>query len=382
MKFYSFPLGDDIVDLYLIFLFLWLLFNGGKLVCLPRIVYVYFGYQFFLFFLSLNSFADPWPIIQDFKNFLVLPFLAILVVNVFKDKRDIIYYIIVILLALLWADITYIRNLLSHGNLGVYRDTLRDPGIFVVLGSNELATFYTYNFFLPFSLALFLKVKFKKYFCFLMSILTGIVILFTYSRGAYLSLCISLFCVLFVYRRFSMMPFIVYITLLVVVIMAYQIILPSSVVQRINMTLSHEGERFEERLDPSAQERIMLWTESKRLIIESPIIGHGFEYTYHGLVMGFRDPHNKYIETLIEGGVINLVLFVFLFFAIISLSLGVFSLTEDSVFRALSLSLFGATIVLMVANFFGDRWTYLELGSYYWSLVGVVQKIKDLSIKV
>ena len=381
LKLTSYPIGKDIVDLYAIILLIMLIIYRGRLFFLPKIFYIYLGYQTLLLFFAIPSFSDPWPIIQDFKNFMLLPLFATFVYNFIRDKRDVNFFLIAISLALLYADRTYIRNLLAHGNLGVYRDTLRDSGIFVVLGSNELATFYTYLLFLPLCLSFFVERKFLKYVLFGLYTLTLIVVLFTYSRAAYLSTIATSYLLSIVLIPRTKKFFIAINACLLCVILAYNVILPASVVQRINMTFSNSDEfssDITERLDKSAQQRLMLWEYSKQLIFESPLIGHGFEYTRHGLVGIFRDPHNKYIETLIEGGIINLILFISLFLTTIKKSLEFYFTFQDNIFKGIALGTFCATIVMMISNFFGDRWTYLELGSYYWSLLGLLFATKEI----
>jgi putative inorganic carbon (hco3(-)) transporter len=54
----------------------------------------------------------------------------------------------------------------------------------------------------------------------------------------------------------------------------------------------------------------------------------------------------------------------------LALSYRLFKKAEDPLYRGLGLGLFLAICSCIIANFFGDRWTYLEITGPLWVLVG------------
>ena len=66
--------------------------------------------------------------------------------------------------------------------------------------------------------------------------------------------------------------------------------------------------------DMSFTSRTFIWKESLHQILQSPFIGHGSSYSFHVMVshVGFwaDHAHNHYLQQLIQGGIIQMVLFI------------------------------------------------------------------------
>ena len=88
-------------------------------------------------------------------------------------------------------------------------------------------------------------------------------------------------------------------------------------------------------------------------------------------VDNLKDTHNWYVKVLVETGVIGMIFALVLFQQMLSLGYRLFRRAEDPLYKGLGLGLVLATCSCAVANFFGDRWTYLEIMGLLWVLFGI-----------
>ena len=87
-------------------------------------------------------------------------------------------------------------------------------------------------------------------------------------------------------------------------------------------------------------------------------------------VDNLRDTHNWYVKVMVETGIVGLMIVLLMFQQMLALSYRLFKRAEDPLFRGLGLGLFLAICSCIVTNFFGDRWTYLEITGPLWVLIG------------
>lgn len=81
-----------------------------------------------------------------------------------------------------------------------------------------------------------------------------------------------------------------------------------------------------------------------------------------------------YVEIMAEQGIVGLLLFIYLFYQALINAWNLFYETEDSFFKALGLGVFISILVTMTTNFFGDHWTYIELGAFYWTFTALAAR--------
>jgi O-antigen ligase len=125
------------------------------------------------------------------------------------------------------------------------------------------------------------------------------------------------------------------------------------------------------RLEDSANERIKLWQAAQESILSDPIFGSGFAtYQYTNHVDNLKDTHNWYVKVMVETGIVGLIIVMFMFQQMLALAYRLFKRAEDPLYRGLGLGLFLALWACIIANCFGDRWTYLEITGPLWVLVG------------
>jgi putative inorganic carbon (hco3(-)) transporter len=74
---------------------------------------------------------------------------------------------------------------------------------------------------------------------------------------------------------------------------------------------------------------------------------------------------------MVETGILGLILIFILLQQMLALGYRLFKRATDPLYRGLGLGLFLAICSCMIANCFGDRWTYLEISGPLWVLIAV-----------
>jgi O-antigen ligase len=226
-------------------------------------------------------------------------------------------------------------------------------------GSNQTAAYLGQFAMFFWGFAQFLKRKKAKLLCYALVAATIFAILYTFSRGAYLAVLVSAFILGALKDRKLLL-------LGVVFLLTWQLVVPNAVRQRVNMTQTASGQ-----LEASAKERVRLWEDAEASILSDPIFGTGFatyQLTYH--IDNLRDTHNWYVKVMVETGIIGLAMIAFMLQQMLALAYRLFRKAEDPLYRGLGLGLFLAICSCIIANFFGDRWTYFEITGPLWVLVG------------
>jgi O-antigen ligase len=158
--------------------------------------------------------------------------------------------------------------------------------------------------------------------------------------------------------------------MLVVVAFSWQVLLPQTVVERVMMTETPSG-----ALESSAAQRVILWERALDLFERSPVAGVGMKGFALSAVGGrYTNAHNLYIETLAEQGIIGLLLLLAVMLRALYSSWRLYRVAEADFDRGLALGMVGCSLAMMVTNIFGDRWSYFEIGAYYWVLWGIVDR--------
>jgi putative inorganic carbon (HCO3(-)) transporter len=370
-----YPLGQHFVDIMLLGVVLGTLLRGGTLIPknpmnrLFAILAVMFYISmwrgwFFIGGSSPLSFSDER--FSDWKNYMVLPILCLVVMMVIKNTKQMKILFALMVLSALFVNREYAHTVSTrdteHFSYGV-----RSSGLLGYAGENGFGAFEAG--FLVFLLAFYAytkKVTFKAGIILFVGL--GLYcLLFSFSRGAYAAFLISIiFLGLFRERKL-----LIFALLLLVV---WQVVLPVAVQERITMTYN-KGEG----LDSSAQERVTLWQDALVLIVHDPIFGTGFD-TYAALhrVGIYEDTHNYYLKVMVETGILGLILFLCLLGKAFRLGFRLFRQADDSFMKALGLGFASMIVCTAVANLFGDRWTYLQVNGFLWVLLGCVMRSLQL----
>jgi O-antigen ligase len=197
--------------------------------------------------------------------------------------------------------------------------------------------------------------------------LTVVTAMYTFSRAAYLSILVAALVLGLLKDRKVLI-------ILGVFLFTWQAVVPTAVRQRVTMTTDANGQ-----LEASAQERVDLWTNARNSFFRSPLFGNGFAtFQFGEHVDELKDTHNWYVKVLVETGIIGFVFAFLLLEQMTATSFRLFRRSNDPLARGLGLGLVLATSSCMVANFFGDRWTYLEITGLLWVLVAAALRANEL----
>jgi|GEM_PF-5588887 len=170
-----------------------------------------------------------------------------------------------------------------------------------------------------------------------------LVILFTRTRGAWISVMFAtvyIFAMIFRFRRKLFKQVVKYMAIVLIVCILVIGLLSTFKTTRVKTV--HLMKTVVERFTSSTtvMQRWLMWTVTLEASMDHPIIGHGlhmfkkiyskyqhdyfkdwsqktgrpaFEHPYKEYAIDFRHTHNDYLQTLSEQGIIGLVLFVCLF---------------------------------------------------------------------
>ena len=61
-----------------------------------------------------------------------------------------------------------------------------------------------------------------------------------------------------------------------------------------------------------------------------------------------------------------------------NVTIRLFRIAQDPLYASLGLALAVWMIVAVTVNFFGDRWTYLQVNGYLWVLAGLVVRARQI----
>ena len=363
-------LGAQFVDLLLLGVVLGLLIRGESVIPKTPITkfllilacFYYFSLWEGAFFIDVP--LPLWitdPRFSDWKNYVEMFFLALVVASAIKEEKHVRVLLAIMALSVLALNRNYI-SLLSGRDLSHFSYELRDEGLLGYAGANGLGAFEAMVFSFLLSVYGYARRVWLKVAIGILAATSVYCLMYSFSRGGYVAALAGLIVVGILKTR-------KFLILAVVIVLAWQTLLPASVQQRIEMTTDGTGQLE----DHSAAERLVLWKDAMDLFLRNPVTGTGFEtYEYMDRVGPYRDTHNYFVKVLAETGIIGTALFLILLWRSMRLGLNLFKSTQNSLWSALALGFVALMCSALVANFFGDRWTYQQLDGYLWILLGCV----------
>ena len=204
----------------------------------------------------------------------------------------------------------------------------------------------------------------------------------TFSRGSWLAFGVASFVV----ALFSRSKKLIFLVLLFVVILAIKPdYIPDSIRARFDMTFtkkdSYIEQPFEDTLEKSAADRIIIWKGAMNMIKTHPFLGIGYgSFPYfimqYSEIDAERDAHNTYLRIAAEMGIPALLIFISLLVVIFINTLWVFRNTSDKFFKGCSLGFLGGVLGLVVSCLFGSRMNSLEVSGQFWIIAALIQRLK------
>ena len=368
---HEYPLGAEFLDILLLGTILGLVIQGKSFV--PR-----GHWSRFLLFYALFCYLSLWegsyflrvplPLwigdarFSDWKNYVEMFLLALVVASSIKTKNEVRLLLIVMGLSVLVVNRSYFATL-SGRDLSHFSYDVRDAGPLGYAGVNGLAAFEAMLSSLLLGIVVFTRRTMPKIAILLIVATCSYCLLFSFSRGGYVGFLVGLITVGLFKSRWLL-------AVAAVLIIGWQTLLPVAVQERIQMTTGEaaEGQSF----DSSAEARINLWEDAMDLFKRNPITGSGFQ-TYESMGrLGYSDTHNYYLKVLAETGIVGFFLFLMLLWKLFRSGIRLFFVTEDPFWKGLSLGFIALLASTVVLNLFGDRWSYQQVDGYLWVILGCV----------
>jgi putative inorganic carbon (HCO3(-)) transporter len=380
-RLYDFPMGKDFLDIIFCAVVIGIFVNkrgferGGNSLLIIILVLV----SYLAVWNSSRNFSLPIPIsyanpmIRPWKGYAFMICMYLLTFNAVKDsgnQRKILVFVMA--LVVLFISIRSYRGFTAGAS---FIEESRSEGPFWVvgLGSNHFGAFIAYCSAVFLGLFFLDNNRWRKI-LFLGTVLLSLhPLFFAYSRGAYVgALIVLIFFGLAKKRSLLILVF--------VLLVSWQTLLPSSVVERIKMTKGESGD-----VESSVGIRLDLWDHALNLFEKHPVIGigfGGFEYTMPEGVR-WKDTHNYYVKMLSEQGIVGFGLLLITLFMAFRSGWKLLKIGKDGFEKGLGLGFMGCVLACASTNLFGDRWSYYEMGSYFWVFWGLVDRsilISNISV--
>jgi putative inorganic carbon (HCO3(-)) transporter len=365
-----YPLGASVVAIVLIAVAIGLLRRGqpvftSSLFRTP--LYWYAGFTFLSLcygsvYLGHISLDDPR--IGDWRNYITMLFLVFLVSAAVKTTKEMRILLMIISASVLLFDRNFWETVGGRDYSSYSEDLRTDAGAAGYAGVNGLAAFEAQICMALMALAAFERNRLRWLTYVGAAFFSSVCLMYSLSRGAYVAFIAAwIFLGVVKYRKL--------LVLLVVFGMTWTAVVPNAVVERVFMTTDPEtGE-----LDHSSETRVSLWEDALNQFKDNPVTGTGFDtFAYEQHEGNYRDTHNIYIKVLVETGIVGLLLFMWLVWRVFWAGFRLFRRAEDPFLASLGLALSVWLVCSAVGNFFGDRWTYLQVQGYMWVLAGLVAR--------
>jgi O-antigen ligase len=374
----GFPLGASIIGVMLVAVAVGLMKQGRPI--LPRtrwtVLFCVFGIYTFVslwlgsFYLGSNLPFPGEPRFGVWQEYIMMPWMLLMVASISPEKKHIRLMIILMCLSTLAVDRSYWTEV-SDRDYSTYTESLRNDaagGPLGYAGSNGLGAYEAQFITLLLALAAFEPRLVIRLGYIGVAIFSTCCLAYSLSRGGYAALLAGCLFIGIVKQRKLLL-------LLILLGLTCSDQLPPAVQHRILMTYDKQ----ENSLDASAAVRLTLWEDAMQLFNSSPVIGTGFNtYAYMHRVRGglgaYEDTHNYFLKVAVETGIVGLALFLALVWITFRAGFGLYRQSEDPFFASLGLGLAGWVVCAMVANCFGDRWTYAQITGYMWIIGGFVAR--------
>ena len=160
--------------------------------------------------------------------------------------------------------------------------------------------------------------------------------------------------------------------LLIIFMIFWDSILPSSVVDRIQMTESPDGQ-----IEESAALRLVVGSGQTHFS-ENPFFGIGYQGFYYASAgLPLHNVHNYYLQTAAEQGIFGCILLATFFIRGLWSGWRLYRDGCSNFLRGTGLGFIACLSAMMITNIFGDRFSQIEVGSYFW-VFGIVDRARVL----
>jgi len=309
------------------------------------------------------------PLFVSWKNYMFSPLIYLIVVNNLKKKEQVKILVLIMALSILVLDRNF-YNVIKYRDTSHYDENyLKVITVGTALGGNWLAVFLAQ--YAAVVLALFTMDKniWRKIFFGVTAGLSYYCILFLFSRSGYLATVASLLVLGIVKDKKILLG-------LIVIFLFWTAILPTAVKERIYMTRTNDS------WDRTTMERFGMWEQGKSMIREKPILGRGFDITAQIAVResefddyAWNSFHNSYLQTLVEMGVVGLLLVLSIYGIGFYSGYKLFRLGKDGFQRGLGLGVMACVPAILFGNIAGSYWQYYNIIGFFYVYVALAHRV-------
>ena len=196
-------------------------------------------------------------------------------------------------------------------------------------------------------------------------------LLYTQSRASYIAVIPAYLTLsLFSRRRFYLVAG------LIVILALSPLIIPRVAKERIGETFRQQEQQGQLqfgrlRLDTSASARIIGYQEALRDWRKKPILGYG--------VTGYRFMDAQYPRILVEIGIVGMLAFFWLIYALFRVGINTWRDARDDLMRGLSVGLTAGLVGLLVHAVGANTFIIVRIMEPFWCLTGIVIALSTLS---
>lgn len=369
---HTYPLGEKLVDILLLGILIGLFLHRTERQIfissrLNKVLIVIFVFTYLSLWQGAFYLGSPLPVAIDdprfsnWKNYVEMFFLFFIAAASIRTRKQMAIVIGLMCLSVLAVNRNYMSTVGSR-NFSHFSYELRDAGPLGYAGENGMGAFQAEFAIFLIGIALFVRKLVVKLGLLAVALTSIYCLELTLSRGSYAGFLVGLLVLGLVKERKILI-------LLVAIFATWQSFVPNAVTERVMMT--YQGGQ----MDTSAEERVDLWQDAMKAFSEDPAFGSGFNtYAFMGRVGPYTDTHNYYVKLLMETGVTGFLLFLWLLAAACRMSSLLFREAKDPFLSALGCGLLVMLTCVAVVNFFGDRWTYLQVSGFLWVLLGLAAR--------
>ncbi len=193
-------------------------------------------------------------------------------------------------------------------------------------------------------------------------------ILFTQSRATWMAIIPTYIALIFLSPKKLFL-----IGTLVVAVAIAPLALPKVVKERIMYTVSSEQTTYARGLqekvggvtfDTSSSARVKMWRAAFRDFPKHPIFGYG--------VTGWRFIDAQFLRTLLETGLVGLVAFLYLLWAIYRETWRVYRATKDPFFRSVAMGFLVGVVAMTTHALTANTFIIVRIMEPFWLLAGIV----------
>lgn len=367
----QFPLGKDTMDL-LFFSALIGTWVERRVDSVPALHRVLLGVLIVASYGSLWNvslqYNLPAPItrsnqvLADWKNYVLMMSMYLVAYRALQTQQHVKIMVALtlgVLLFIVWRELSGF----VAGSSFSYNRRANGPFWIVGLNANHFGAFVAHYASLALGMLVVDTNKTRRRLYLLTLVLSLYPLFYSYSRGAYLAVMGAMLLV-------GLLRYRLLIVVVVALLLTWDVVLPDSVVDRIQMTESEDG-----ALEESSALRIVVWDLGKKLFAENPFFGVGFNgFFYASAGMPLRNVHNFYLQTAAEQGMVGVVLLALVFIKALSSGWRLYKEGDSDFTRAVGFGFVTCTFAVMVTNIFGDRYSQLAVGTTFWLLFGAVDR--------